>query len=351
MVDVVQAAASAVSREYEASLKELAFNSKPQINALTIVADENRKHAMQIIRTVETRLSQVTGTKKMPLLYLLDSIVKNLGGDYISLVTQNLVSTFCSAFEQADEQMRRDLFKLRQTWPPYFPTKKLHAIDVRVNTMDPNWPVVSLSGPIHVNPKFISQERTPLPDSKSKQVPQPVQSSHGVEVGRGKVPAHTSVENVSRRTLEPKDRSLGARDERQRTAEQRELQPVRQDIRSVPVGYNHGDYSTREQDGPPGQRNSIREPYPTDDRAFKVPDAKRRRLDEYPRDNADIHARHQEVDRAGKVTESPSDDFASTRDAMDVFHRLIRIPPNQLLENENYVLKEVWRFSRVTSLP
>jgi pre-mRNA cleavage complex 2 protein Pcf11 len=59
MVDVVQAAASAVSREYEASLKELAFNSKPQINALTIVADENRKHAMQIIRTVETRLSQV----------------------------------------------------------------------------------------------------------------------------------------------------------------------------------------------------------------------------------------------------------------------------------------------------
>jgi hypothetical protein len=55
--------------------------------------------------------------------------------------------------------MRRDLFKLRQTWPPYFPTKKLHAIDVRVNTMDPNWPVVSLSGPIHVNPKFISQVR------------------------------------------------------------------------------------------------------------------------------------------------------------------------------------------------
>ena len=64
MADGGESAASAVSREYEASLKELAFNSKPQINALTIVADENRKHAMQIIRTVETRLSQVCVQEK-----------------------------------------------------------------------------------------------------------------------------------------------------------------------------------------------------------------------------------------------------------------------------------------------
>lgn len=53
--------------------------------------------------------------------------------------------------------MRRDLFKLRQTWPRYFPVKKLNAIDVRVNAMDPNWPIIGVGGPIHVNPKFISQ--------------------------------------------------------------------------------------------------------------------------------------------------------------------------------------------------
>ena len=57
--------AMVVSREYAASLKELQFNSKPQINALTIVADENRKHAVQIVRSVETRLSQVCVQRKV----------------------------------------------------------------------------------------------------------------------------------------------------------------------------------------------------------------------------------------------------------------------------------------------
>lgn len=59
-----ETAALVASREYTASLQELMFNSKPQINALTIVADENRKHATQIIRTVETRLSQVCVQEK-----------------------------------------------------------------------------------------------------------------------------------------------------------------------------------------------------------------------------------------------------------------------------------------------
>lgn len=37
---------------------------------------------------------------KLPVLYLVDSIVKNIGGAYTSLFTQNIVSSFCSCFEK-----------------------------------------------------------------------------------------------------------------------------------------------------------------------------------------------------------------------------------------------------------
>jgi hypothetical protein len=37
---------------------------------------------------------------KLPVLYLIDSIVKNVGDVYTSLFTQNIVSTFCGVFEK-----------------------------------------------------------------------------------------------------------------------------------------------------------------------------------------------------------------------------------------------------------
>ena len=43
---------------------------------------------------------QVKPEMKLPVLYLVDSIVKNIGRDYTSLFTQNIVSTFCGVFEK-----------------------------------------------------------------------------------------------------------------------------------------------------------------------------------------------------------------------------------------------------------
>lgn len=48
------------------------------------------------------------------------------------------------------------MFKLRQTWSDVFPTKKLYALDVRVKSIDPAWPITA-PPPIHVNPAFISK--------------------------------------------------------------------------------------------------------------------------------------------------------------------------------------------------
>ncbi|XP_067852864.1 pre-mRNA cleavage complex 2 protein Pcf11-like isoform X2 [Heptranchias perlo] len=95
-------------------------------------------------------------------MYLMDSIIKNVGRDYLHLFTHNIVSTFVGAFEKVDESTRKSLFKLRSTWDDIFPLKKLYALDVRVNTIDPAWPIKALppninTSSIHVNPKFLNK--------------------------------------------------------------------------------------------------------------------------------------------------------------------------------------------------
>nr|CAD7456294.1 unnamed protein product [Timema tahoe] len=141
------------SEEYASSLADLTINSKPLINMLTILAEENIDHAPAIVQTVETHLQKscvldvlsmdlekklpwVKPDIKLPVLYLVDSIVKNVGAAYTSLFTQNIVSTFCSVFEKVDERTRGQMFKLRQTWNEVFPPKKLYALDVRVSSIE-----------------------------------------------------------------------------------------------------------------------------------------------------------------------------------------------------------------------
>ena len=51
-------------KEYASSLENLAINSKPIINDLTILADENRSAAPGIVRTIEARLNQVCSTQR-----------------------------------------------------------------------------------------------------------------------------------------------------------------------------------------------------------------------------------------------------------------------------------------------
>lgn len=45
--------------EYKSSLKDLNFNSKPLINMLTMLADENKKHAPLIVKTIVDHITSV----------------------------------------------------------------------------------------------------------------------------------------------------------------------------------------------------------------------------------------------------------------------------------------------------
>ncbi|KAF1431049.1 Pre-mRNA cleavage complex 2 protein Pcf11, partial [Spheniscus humboldti] len=159
-------------RDYQSSLEDLTFNSKPHINMLTILAEENVPFAKDIVSLIEAQIAKAPASEKLPVMYLMDSIVKNVGREYLTAFTKNLVATFICVFEKVDENTRKSLFKLRSTWDDIFSLKKLYALDVRVNSLDPAWPIKPLppnvnTSSIHVNPKFLnkSTEESTAPTS------------------------------------------------------------------------------------------------------------------------------------------------------------------------------------------
>ena len=48
-----------ICEEYESSLEDLTFNSKPLINVLTMLAEENSQHASSITKLIASRIHQV----------------------------------------------------------------------------------------------------------------------------------------------------------------------------------------------------------------------------------------------------------------------------------------------------
>lgn len=155
---------------YKATLSELSSTSKIEINALTMLAEDNKEFAVHIAACIEDQLKSVPKNRKLPILYLIDSICKNYPKSvYVQLFTQNIVSNFCNVFEVSDEKVRKSLHKLRMTWDTtkIFPQKKLNAIDERVHGMDPNWPVLH---------KIPTVTRTQPPPQTMQQQPQQQQS-------------------------------------------------------------------------------------------------------------------------------------------------------------------------------
>lgn len=49
-----------IKAEYASSLADLKFNSKPLINVLTMLAEENAPNAEVIVEAIETHLAKVT---------------------------------------------------------------------------------------------------------------------------------------------------------------------------------------------------------------------------------------------------------------------------------------------------
>jgi len=133
-------------QNYAETLEELKFNSKPHISTLTELARDYGKNRQgrEIIEIIKSRIinKDTPITHKMPTLYLLDSILKNHPDNYKHHIEEILATAFECTFASGDEKIRMALYKLRQTWTPWFQWKTLYDLDVRTKKLDKAWPII-----------------------------------------------------------------------------------------------------------------------------------------------------------------------------------------------------------------
>ncbi|CAI2174775.1 6250_t:CDS:2 [Funneliformis geosporum] len=191
-----------VRQDYLASLQDLTFNSKPIITNLTIIAQENINAARSIVQAIEEQIRTCQPQHKLPVLYLLDSISKNVGGTYIMLFSRNLYHTFMDTYNAVDQATKHKLERVLATWKsgptgnPVYSLEVTGPIEKNLLKQQVRYqPRGSIDGGrthIHINPNFLSginqsgltsYQQTQQPTTQQvPQVPQPIQQTSNVWV-------------------------------------------------------------------------------------------------------------------------------------------------------------------------
>lgn len=103
--------------EFEKKLNALTVNSRAIIADLTIVAERYPGSCDTIVELVENRIKRCLPPHKLNSIYLLDSIVKNVGSPYNVVFGRNLFRTFSETYLIVpDTPTRQSLINLFKTW-------------------------------------------------------------------------------------------------------------------------------------------------------------------------------------------------------------------------------------------
>ncbi|KAJ2312155.1 mRNA 3' end processing factor [Coemansia sp. RSA 2705] len=105
-----------IYREYRNDLNKLTFNSKPIINDLSKKAEVNADDAESVLKAIEDHLRFTVPKYKLPAFYLLDSIAKNVGGMYVSLLHGRLDRIFVDMWRSVDDAVRAKMERTMGTW-------------------------------------------------------------------------------------------------------------------------------------------------------------------------------------------------------------------------------------------
>ncbi|XLS57749.1 hypothetical protein HN51_007504, partial [Arachis hypogaea] len=142
---------------YGLLLSELTSNVNSIIIDFTIIAGQQRKHAKGITDAICNWIFEVPADKKLPSPYLLDSIVKNFGQEYVKHFSLRLpqvgqleygyfylyfifisillcVKIYCEAYRQVQPNLHSALQCLFGTWSKIFPPSVLSNIEAQLQS-------------------------------------------------------------------------------------------------------------------------------------------------------------------------------------------------------------------------
>jgi hypothetical protein len=106
---------------YRAKLNELIIPQKPLINALTMLAEENQIYSGLIITLISNKINSENNVeRRLPLIYLFDSIIKNISstGEFKAHISAQLPALYNSTYKLAanNDKQKLTLHKLLQLW-------------------------------------------------------------------------------------------------------------------------------------------------------------------------------------------------------------------------------------------
>ncbi|KAL9041053.1 MAG: hypothetical protein Q9214_004249, partial [Letrouitia sp. 1 TL-2023] len=185
-----------VAEDFKKELEDLTWNSKFIINNLTVIAGDYSGQALSIARVLENHIQSTQ--HKIPALYVLDSIAKNIGSPYTHFFAQNLYRTFMNAYSLLEPKWRKKLEEMLKTWKepvpgsvdskPVFSPENLRPIEtalIRFRTIDAKQQQQQQQQRPH--PDIVNQLRqsttpalsqwrsTPTPPQSNNNYPPPVQ--------------------------------------------------------------------------------------------------------------------------------------------------------------------------------
>lgn len=105
-----------IQTDFALYLDDLRDAARTTIQTLTTIAAESVHAASAVVSAISDHLKSVEPSRKLPTLYLIDSILKNVGGVYIDLFFPKIVKIFSDSFLVSDDPTRQSLIKVLNTW-------------------------------------------------------------------------------------------------------------------------------------------------------------------------------------------------------------------------------------------